>query len=121
MVRRRQPLAVAPGAALCSRCWSDRWYEEASTFASTFAREARPQPVRIAAHQLHRELPEIYGDLIEGWPVDAMWDDPCADETVESLPPPRQLSEFVCVICMQIRPRNQRHDGDRCVDCYDER
>lgn len=107
---RTRPLSIESNEALCSRCWSAHWDAEAQSYISTLKRERRPR----------RQLPEnLSRDMALAWDSDALWDDPRFLSLDDELPPPRRSHEFTCVVCMTLRPINQHHDGDRCVDCFD--
>ena len=69
--------------------------------------------------------PFVDADDARGAPMAPYW--PPASERPENrgsfnltaLLEHKRPTEFTCVACMQIRPIHQRHDGDRCVDCWD--
>jgi hypothetical protein len=98
--RQRRPLTLSPEGPLCKRCWNHEWYVTGQTYVETLKTKDRG-PCRT-----------------EGL---APFNDPTAEETDESKPPPAKFKEFMCRICLQMRPKHQRpnDDDNRCVDCDD--
>jgi hypothetical protein len=105
--RQRRPLSLSPDGPLCKRCWAHEWYVTGQTYVKTLKSEA---PGSFLTDARGSFLLNHFAPL--GNPE---------DETEQEQPPRARFIEFMCVVCMQMRPIHQRpnDDDNRCADCFD--
>jgi hypothetical protein len=93
----RRSLALNPGQSLCNDCWAREWKAIGHTYVETLKTEER------GSCRLNGLAP---------------FDEPQHKTRPDPIEPKRQ-DEFVCATCTQVRPKHQRQDDGRCVDCID--
>ena len=106
--RQRRPLSLSPDGPLCKRCWAHEWHVVGETYVKTLKTEA---PGSFLTDARGSFLLSHFAPL----------GNPEKDEDDDSLRAWNHDTEFMCIRCMQLRPKHQRpsDDDNRCADCYD--